>query len=294
LSKKAQLKEKTDKRIIYSTLSRLGVKPSKERGQNFIISDEIISDIINFGNPSEEENLLEIGPGLGALTEQLAHFPNLILVEIENNFCVALADKFKYAEVICADIRTLEFAKFNKKLTVFGNLPYSFSTDILFHLIEERSYIKRAILLFQKEFAERILAPAGKKSYGVLSIMSQIHCTFREGPEIAGDKFAPPTVVNSKLIELIPRVDSLIDENLLPTFELVVRASFSQRRKKLINSLLEGPKNNNFKLLFDRLIVENSLRDCNIDPARRAETLSIEEFKIFSESLKRKVEGSCG
>jgi 16S rRNA (adenine1518-N6/adenine1519-N6)-dimethyltransferase len=286
LIKSRRPKENSERKQTKDALRRLGIRPNKQRGQNFIIDSSVISEIIAFGQPDHEEHLMEIGPGLGALTEELAKNPSIILVEIEEGFCKDLEIRFPAAKVICADIRTVSFDEFGTKLTIFGNLPYSYSTDILFHLLGQKDYFKRAVLLLQKEFADRVVSEVDKKSYGILSIMAQIQSSFRVGPVIDGDKFLPPTEVKSRLIEMLPRPEALVSPENIGFFEIVVRAAFSKRRKKLVNSMTEGSYNSTLGSLFSRQVVLNALEECKIDPARRAETLSIEEFIKLSESLK--------
>ena len=131
-------------------LKELDVRASKSRGQNFVINDSLIHSIVNFANIKEGENLIEIGPGLGALTKELYRFKNLKVIEIEEKFAFDLQKRFPRLQVINKDVREVEFSKLGDNMVVLGNLPYSFSTDIIFHLIANASYIDRAILLLQK------------------------------------------------------------------------------------------------------------------------------------------------
>ncbi len=259
-------------------LRSLDVRPSKERGQNFVIENSVIDAIIGFGAPKAEENLVEIGPGLGALTRELAKFPNLTLVEIEPKFCEELAKEFPAVKIVNQDVREVNFADLGKDLTIFGNLPYVFSTEIVMHLVEHASSVKRAVLLLQREFAERLASPPGGREYGRLSIATQLWADLELGPIIPGTSFHPPTAVQSRVVTLrflkAPRVE--IKDRVW--FDKVVKAAFAKRRKKLPNSLFSSG-------YLARERIDAALTKCSIDPNRRAETLSIAEFVALADAL---------
>jgi 16S rRNA (adenine1518-N6/adenine1519-N6)-dimethyltransferase len=259
-------------------LRDLNVTPTKTRGQNFLINVPFIFNILEFGQPRSGENIVEIGPGLGALTSHLSQFPGLKLIEIEEKFCQALHEKYPHVEIINRDVREVNFSELGSDLVIFGNLPYSFSTEIIFHLIEYAPFIRRAVLLLQREFAERLAAEPGGKTFGTISIAAQLHCDMRLGPIIPGNCFHPPTKVESRLIEL-----EFLSEPRYPVsdkarFRRVVKGAFHERRKKILNSLKASG-------LFDPEQVAKALDAAGIDAGRRAETLSIEEFVNLSEAF---------
>ncbi|MBN8548766.1 MAG: ribosomal RNA small subunit methyltransferase A [Deltaproteobacteria bacterium] len=261
-------------------LRDLDVRPSKERGQNFIIDPNVLHDIVQFGRPSAEDSIVEIGPGLGALTGELARFPQLTLLEIEEKFCAELKNKFPHAKIVCADVREVDFSQLGSSLLVFGNLPYSFSTDIIFHLVSHAKSVKRAVLMLQREFAERVASGPGGREYGSISINAQLVADMRLGPIIPGTAFHPIANVDSRLIELTflerPRVE--IED--LPWFKKVVKAAFLQRRRKLCNSLTAS-------CIVPGEQVSAALQAAGIDEGRRAETLSIPEFARLAEELRK-------
>lgn len=268
-------------------LRELELRPSKARGQNFLLDNAVIETILQFGAAKSTENLIEIGPGLGALSAGLyAIRPQLTLIELEERFCAELAVKFPQAKVIQADVRRVNFNDLGSNLVVFGNLPYSLSTDIVFHLIEQAAYLDRAVLMLQREFVERMCASPGGRDYGTLSIGCQLWAELRAGPVISGDSFHPPAKVESMLVELhfsaVPRAP--IDD--LKFFRRVVKASFLQRRRKLINSL-KGAS------LAPDQILNRALLECSIDAGRRAETLSISEFAALASSLAKLLAQDC-
>ncbi len=263
-------------------LGQLEVRPSKERGQNFIIAPQIIDLIVEFGQVSSSDTIVEIGPGLGALTQVLSRNPKLTLIEIEPAFCRALRERYPLAHVIEADVRSVDFSKLGQDLVVFGNLPYSYSTDILFHLIDASSSIKRAVFMLQREFAERVAADPGSKAYGVLSVNAQLQADMRLGPIIPGNSFHPPTQVESRLIELTFLKEPKIKLDDIAWFKRVVKSSFSQRRRQLHNSL----KGSHIVAADE---IAPALAEAGIEGSRRAETLSLGEFgKLAAALAKRK------
>ena len=264
---------------VKSKLKQLEVRPSKERGQNFVVSDEVISGILEFGAPQPNENLIEIGPGLGALTEGLFAVAPLKVIEIESKFCVELKSKFPSIEVINADARQVDLSTLGDSLTIFGNLPYVFSTEILFRLVDYRQNIKRAVLLLQKEFANRVGACPGGRDYGVLSVSCQMVADIRFGPIFPGTSFHPPTKVDSRLIEVTFLEEPRFGVSDLAWLNRVVRAAFTQRRRQIFNSLKGSG-------MFSVDQVKQVLAALAIDPARRAETLSLNEFVQMAEAFK--------
>ena len=139
-------------------LNFLGIKPSKDRGQNFLQNPLVVDQIVSFAAPSSSENLIEIGPGLGALTAELYALAPLTVIEIEQNFCEYLADKYPDLKVINQDVRLVDLEELRKsypeqkKLTIFGNLPYSFSSDITQLFLTFPTEIERVVIMLQKSF----------------------------------------------------------------------------------------------------------------------------------------------
>jgi len=259
-------------------LRGLKVKPSKEKGQNFLIDPGVIDEVISFGRPRKGEAIVEIGPGLGALTSELSGVSTLTVIEIEGEFCRELSQKYPEIKVIHSDVRSVDFSSLGEDLVVFGNLPYSFSTDIVFHLIEHRSCISRAVLMLQKEFAERMGASPGGRDFGVLSISCQLWTDVHFGPVISGKSFHPPAKVDSQLVELVFLKESRFPVSDMVTFKKVVAAAFFKRRKKIVNSLVASRA-------YDRELIHEALGKAGIDPGRRAESLSIEEFFTLAEEF---------
>ncbi len=259
-------------------LRRLGVFPQKERGQNFLVDLAALQSIVRFGRPERGRSLIEIGPGLGALTEELADYGSLSVIEIEPKFCEMLRSRFPQVNIIEADVRTVDFCELGKDLIVFGNLPYSLSTDIILHLLNYSSCISRAVLLLQKEFSARLASPPGSRDYGVISIGCQLKADVRLGPVIPAEAFYPSPTVESQLVELRFLPEPRCKPKSSFNFHRLVAAAFVKRRKKLSNSLrISGS--------FDAAQVEQALAKAGVDPNRRPETLSIEEFCRISDAF---------
>lgn len=265
---------------VKALLAELAVRPTKDRGQNFLINPGVIDQIVAFGCPAESDHIVEIGPGLGALTQALPCSASVTLIEIEAQFCEKLKAHFPHARVLNEDFRAVDLSTLGSMLTVFGNVPYSFSSEIVFHLLNHYRVISRAVLMLQREFAERIAAEPGGREYGILSVQVALLSDARLGPIIAGDSFHPPTEVESRLIELrfLPEPRVPVCDVFL--FRSVVRAAFQQRRKKLSNTLAPAqfvPKD----LLLACLVA------AGIDPAARAETLTVSDFARLLEEFVR-------
>lgn len=260
------------------TLRDLDVRPSKERGQNFLIRPEIPEAIVAFGAAPPEAHIVEIGPGTGALTTHLAGAARLTLIEIEPKFCEYLSQKYPQASIVTQDARTVDFSLIGSDLFVFGNIPYVFSTEIVFQLLKYRSGIRHAVLMVQREFAERVAANPGGRDYGSLSVAVQLYADVDLGPIVPGDAFHPPTSVQSRVMKISflsePRVIVSDPEK----FEVVVRGAFYQRRKKIVNSLLSCGR-------WNREIILAALQSAGISPDLRAEQVSIAGFAKLAESL---------
>ncbi|MCB0317209.1 MAG: ribosomal RNA small subunit methyltransferase A [Bdellovibrionales bacterium] len=263
---------------VKSKLKEYGVKPSKERGQNFLIDDSVIDEIIKFGKPSEKDQLIEIGPGLGALTKSLQNYGNLTVIEIEEKFCKPLAEKYPHIKIINSDVRFVDFLELGDDLVVFGNLPYSFSTEILFFLIDTCPNVKKAVLLLQKEFADRLAASPGTKDYGVLTISTQLKANVYSGPIIPGNCFHPPTKVDSRIVELRMLEKPRVEIEDLIMFKRVVSASFYRRRKKIPNSLKSSG-------LASSETITQALKEANINTDLRPEDLSLGDYAALSKAL---------
>ena len=267
------------------TLELLNVRPSKRRGQNFLVDRGSLSKVLDFAAVTTSDNVIEVGPGLGALSEELCRrSASYTAIEIESAFAGYLRERLgERGTVIEADVREVvlgrELPDVPGGYHLVSNVPYSLSSEMTLWIIRNRAGIRRASLLFQREFAERLGASPGGKDYGSLTVLCSLFADSRLGPRIPGSCFYPSAEVESRLIsfEILssPRID-VGDEGL---FEELVRASFATRRKTLLNALSAS------RFFGTKAEAEAHLRKENIDPGRRAETLTLEEYGRLSRSL---------
>ncbi len=277
-------------RISKALLAKSGLKPRKSLGQHFLEDPAIIDTIMAQARLSNDEVVVEIGPGLGALTipilPQIYHLvaiekdPLLINILKEN---LPLKDKGKIT-CIAGDVLKLNFKeisdKFKQKIKVLGNLPYNISSPFLEKLIVNRQYIKSAILMFQFEVAQRLTAVPKKKEYGALSVISQYYGRISPLIKIKRDAFYPKPKVDSMVLEIDFEKPYPFQAENEESFHRIVKAAFSCRRKTILNSLERG------MISVPREILAKALRECLIDPKRRAETLTIDEYVRLSSVLK--------
>ena len=253
--------------------------PRKRFGQNFLTDQLVISSIINVIAPQEDDHMVEIGPGQGAMTALLIQALNALhVVEIDRDLVVLLEKKFKSANLIMHAADALQFdfgslinaAQPDRKLRVVGNLPYNISTPLLFHLADFSAQIIDQHFMLQKEVVERMVAEPGGKEYGRLSVMLQwrytMDCLFIVPPTA----FDPPPKVESAIVRMLPIAKPLECEQ--QKLELVVMKAFSQRRKVLRNCL-------------SGLFTENQLIDLDINHTVRPETVSVEQFVLLAREL---------
>jgi 16S rRNA (adenine1518-N6/adenine1519-N6)-dimethyltransferase len=254
--------------------------PRKSLGQNFIKDSQVLERIGEIANLSTEDEVLEIGAGLGALTLFLGEkVRRVIAIEKDSRLIDKLKETvshLKNVEIIPEDALRVELRRFcgKKRLKVVSNLPYSISSPILIKLLEERELFSLLVLMIQREVGERITALPGGRTYGSISILIQTYMNASIELLVPPEAFWPRPKVDSVVIKLVPlpvpRI-SIRDEKL---FRSIVRAAFSSRRKILSNSLSS---------LFPKEKSEQILRSSEIDGKRRAETLSIEEFGRLTE-----------
>jgi 16S rRNA (adenine1518-N6/adenine1519-N6)-dimethyltransferase len=270
-------------------LTAWDIKPDKNLGQNFLLHAATSEAIVKACGISTEDSVLEIGAGLGALTLPLAKAAKKVFaVEKDKRLSSLLGTELSVnhitnvqileASILNLDLETL-LGDAPRPIVVTGNLPYNISSQILIRLMKFRARIKQAVVMLQKELALRIIEPPGSREYGRISTMLQYCADIKKVMEVRADQFFPK-----------PRIDSLVlmirfergsevpadDEDFL--FK-VIKAAFGQRRKTLKNAL------QNSELHVDGDIAEKALVLSGIDPLRRAESLSVEEFVKLSNRL---------
>jgi 16S rRNA (adenine1518-N6/adenine1519-N6)-dimethyltransferase len=273
-------------------LEKYGFSFKKSLGQNFLIDTNVLNRIVDFAELGSDSGAIEIGPGIGALTEQLAKRVNKVVAfEIDQRLLPILGEtlapyehvKIIHSDVLKADIKQVMSEEFTEgqDVMVVANLPYYVTTPILFKLLEENLPIRGIVVMMQKEVADRIAAGPGTKDYGSLSIAIQYYTEAETVMTVPRTVFVPQPNVDSAVIRLIKRPKPLVEVKDEPFFFEVVRASFAQRRKTLMNNL----SNNLAGIPRDKALLEQVLLESGIDPKRRGETLTIEEFARLSDAL---------
>ena len=265
-------------------------RTKKRLGQNFLINGEIIQDIIEFANISPEDTILEIGPGVGFVTEQLIkHAKRVIAVELDEEAINELKKlNAPNLEIIHNDILKTDISSLcEEKVKVVANIPYYITSPIIAHLLGEvddldnknRAHIKDIILMVQEEVARRMVANENSqgKQYGLLTILSQFWADVKILKLVGRKSFFPAPKVNSALVKLDVKTEPRLKLTDYTHFRKTVKAGFAQRRKNIKNCLLNAgfPKENVIK----------SLNELGIDENTRGEKLSIETFGKLSELL---------
>lgn len=273
-------------------LEKHGFSFKKSLGQNFLIDTNILNRIVDHANLTEESGAIEIGPGIGALTEQLLRrSKKVVAFEIDQRLLPILEEtlapysnkKIIHQDVLKADVASIvaeEFAGIEDVMVV-ANLPYYVTTPIIMKLLEDKLPIRGIVCMLQKEVAERIAAKPGNKDYGSLSIAVQYYTEAETVMIVPKTVFVPQPNVDSAVIRLTVRKTPRVSVKDEAFFFTVTRASFAQRRKTILNNLtsqLPAGKEKKEQIL-------TSLSEANIEPTRRGETLSIEEFAVLSDTL---------
>lgn len=213
----------------------------KSLGQNFLIDKNMILKIIKYIDPKDNEKIVEIGPGFGALTDHLSQsVGNLVLIELDTKLADLLNEKYsdnKNIKVIKGNILKIDWKIFLPIDKIVGNLPYNISSQIIIKMFQHRKKINSAIITIQKEFAERLVSAPKSKKYGILSVYNQLYCDAKILFKISNQVFRPIPKVESTLIEMKfnKKLKYKIDD--LDFFHKIVRTAFNQRRKQLRNSL---------------------------------------------------------
>lgn len=266
-------------------LNQYGFNFKKSLGQNFLIDVNIIHNIIDASDIDEQTGIIEVGPGMGSLTEQLAESAKKVMAfEIDQRLIPVLKDTmgpYDNVTVINEDILKADIAHYVtehladcEKIMVVANLPYYITTPILLNLMQQKLPIDGYVVMMQKEVGERLNAQVGTKAYGSLSIVAQYYTETSKVLTVPKSVFLPPPNVDSIVVKLMKRPTPIVDIDDENKFFKMTKAAFSQRRKTI---------NNNYQSLFVNGKVNKEkilewLEAAGIDPRRRGETLSIKEF----------------
>lgn len=264
-------------------LHALGLRPKKSWGQNFLSDDAALSTIADAVAAKEGDVVVELGPGLGHLTWHLAATgARVVAVERDREMVPALrALELANVTVVEGNATTVDFAEVAgvDQVLVAGNLPYHLTSPILFRVLDQAAHVRRAVFTVQAEVAERLGAEPGGKEYGVLTVMLGLRFFVEVVERLPRTLFHPAPNVDSAVLQLerLPAPRAQVTDE--ARFRRVVKAAFAQRRKTIANSLKSD------RALWVKASTETALERAGIDPRRRAETLSVEEFAALERAV---------
>lgn len=249
--------------------------PRKRFGQNFLINQQVIHDIISAVDPKPNQTLVEIGPGLGALTFPLLdRIEHLHVVELDRDLVARLRKQAKLSvhesDALKFDFSALKEA--DKPLRIVGNLPYNISSPLLFHLASFAHLVEDQHFMLQREVVERMVAEPGNKEYSRLSVMLQVRYDMDSLLDVPPDSFDPPPKVDSAVVRMLPKPLDQLKVKDQAIFAEVVAAAFSQRRKMLRNTLAAYAERIDFAAL-------------QFDLTRRAEDVPVDEYVMLANLL---------
>ena len=272
-------------------LEKYGIRARKKYGQNFLIDANVIRGIIDAAQITEDDCVLEIGPGIGSMTQLLSRAAGkVICVEIDESLQPVLEETLEdcdnvrilWQDILKTDLKALIKAQdFIGKVRVIGNLPYYITTPIIMKLLEEDIDCETITVMMQKEVADRLKAAPGKKECGAISLMVQYFADVKEIAKVPRTVFIPQPKVDSTVLRLDVRKEKPVAVEDEEYFFKVIKAGFAQRRKTVANSL---------SVLGDvtRAEILEALEKAGIEPVRRGETLSLEEYMKLTEALMHK------
>jgi 16S rRNA (adenine1518-N6/adenine1519-N6)-dimethyltransferase len=276
-------------------LEKYGFSFKKSLGQNFLIDPNILNNIVKAADLTGESGVIEIGPGIGALTEQSAKTADRVLAfEIDQRLIPILKETlapYPHVKIVNEDVLKTDlhseigqFFSEGQDVAVVANLPYYVTTPILMKLLEEKLPVRVIVVMLQKEVAERIAAEPGSKSYGSLSIAAQYYAEAETVFTVPKTVFVPQPNVDSAILRLTRRNKPPVEVSDETFFFKLVQAAFVQRRKTLLNNLSKF-----FIEELDKNTVQSDLESLDIDPKRRAESLSIKEFASLANHFKKRL-----
>lgn len=274
--------------VVKEIIEKHGFRFSKSLGQNFLIDGNIIDRIIDGANIKADDGIIEVGPGIGTLTQKLCESAGkVVAIELDNNLLPILEETlggYSNFEVVHGDVLKVDLNKIieekleARKVKVVANLPYYITTPIIMKLLEENIKIDKIVVMVQKEVALRMKANPGNKDYGALSIAVQYYSKPEIIVDVPKNVFMPRPNVDSAVIMLDVYHEPIIKVKDEKLFFKVVKAAFGKRRKTLLNALTSG-------IELKKEEIEVVLERSGIDPVRRGETLSITEFARIADEI---------
>jgi 16S rRNA (adenine1518-N6/adenine1519-N6)-dimethyltransferase len=253
----------------------------KRFGQHFLHDPAVIDKIIGAARLEKDQRVVEIGPGLGVLTDHLLEQAERVeVMEIDRDLIALLHQRREDRLIIHeGDVLKLSWSDLltDPPYTLVANLPYNISSQILFKLLEHRSFFARMVLMFQREVGERLTARPGSKDYGILSVLCQLWYNIDKVTLVKPGAFTPPPKVDSLVLSFLPLIQPRVDPVDEALFKKLVKGAFTQRRKTLRNSLLASG--------FKAAAIDAALSQAVIDPGCRGETLSLPQFSELTRAF---------
>ena len=266
-----------------------GIRPLKRLGQSFLEDRNAINKIIRISNIQEDDIIVEIGAGVGLMTEAIAkQARKVIALDIDPRMVGILKKRmapYRHVDIVQADVLEYDFSSAigelpSRKIKVIGNIPYNISSQILFRLLAYRDHISSMILMFQKELADRLIATPGTKAYGVPTVLVSMYLLCSREMAIPRSCFYPKPAVMSSVLKMVIREKPQLDLADHDFFFKIAKTAFAKRRKTLLNNL------RGLSLLgYSAMDMANALKNSGIDGARRGETLTALEIGKLSNAL---------
>ena len=270
-------------------LKDYGIRPLKRFGQSFLEDKNVIHKILKISDIQRDDTVVEIGAGLGIMTELIAEKAGkVIALEIDPRMIQILKERLAgchHVDVVHNDVLEYDFSSVSselpeRKIKIIGNIPYNISSQILFHVLDHRDHISSMILMFQKELADRLVASPGTKEYGIPTVFVSMYAECSREMVIPRSCFYPEPKILSAVMKMIMREKPSVDLNDHEFFSKIVKMAFSKRRKTLLNNL------RGLQLLgYSGRDIDLALQDSGIDGMKRGETLTAEELGRLSNSL---------
>lgn len=273
-------------------MNKYGIKANKSLGQNFLINEEVVNNIVDCSQISKEDLVIEIGPGLGTLTSSLLEKAGkVICIELDKKMIKILQDRFslyKNFEVINQDVLKVDLKNIIKKeketgkiknAKIVANLPYYITTPIIMKLLEERLDLQSITVMIQKEVAERLIATPGNKETGAITYSVYYYAESQKIMEVPNNSFIPEPEVTSEVIKLNIRDKAPIEVKSKGVMFKIIKAAFMQRRKTLLNALT------NAKVFVSKEEGTKIFEELNIDVNIRAEKLTLEDFAKITDKI---------
>jgi len=252
----------------------VGHTPRKRFSQNFLVDDSMVAAIIDAIAPHSDDNMVEIGPGQGALTRPLSmRVSRLHVIEIDRDLAAALRHRYEPERVVVheGDALEFDFRALGPRLRVIGNLPYHISTPILFRLVDSVTELRDVHVMLQKEVVDRMVAGAGSSEYGRLSVMLQYHFDMEAVLDVPPQSFYPEPKVMSAVVRMVPRAEKITARD-PAVLQRVVTAAFAQRRKTLRNTL-------------SAYLLAEDFEKLGVDARARAQELTVAQFVLIADHV---------